>query len=198
MHNIFNSTDIWIMRKKKFALPRQPKSPMESFGLVSGQFSRAFKRHLGFQVPLPSAPLLSFQLPLPFVPHSHFAIPAFNSSTDWNLNLAQTEMHIPQAPLARTDSEDIFDGPGSITAEEAASIPDALLDASIATDTAPSTSTPRAKRSISLNPKSPKFIRRMASSRATDNPGDGEADIEGSCPKALDARTTGTAAADVD
>ncbi|KAK1220311.1 hypothetical protein PQX77_016936 [Marasmius sp. AFHP31] len=57
-----------------------------------------------------------------------------------------------------TKSEDyMFDGPGSITAEEAANIPNSLLDASNATDT------------------SPGFIRHMASSRATVNTGDSEA-----------------------
>ncbi|KAK1215038.1 hypothetical protein PQX77_022371 [Marasmius sp. AFHP31] len=151
MHDLFNSIDICNTRKK-FALPRQPKSPMESFGLVPGQLFRALKRHLGFQPPLPFAPLLAFQLPLPSVPHTQFAIPALNPSTDLTLDLDHAVMHFPQATLARTESEDyMFDGPGSITAEEAANIPDSLLDAP------------------------PGFIRRMASRRATDNAGDGEA-----------------------
>ncbi|KAK1225918.1 hypothetical protein PQX77_011115 [Marasmius sp. AFHP31] len=167
MHDLCNSTHI-CNKRKKLAMPRQPNSPMDSFGLGPGHLFQALKRRLGFQRRLPIAQLPSFQQPPPLVPHTKFAQVA-TSSTEFISNLEQTVMHTHQAPLERTESEDFFDGPGSITAEEAANIPDELLDASVATDTEPSTSTPRAKRSISLNPKSPKFIRRMASSRATDN-----------------------------
>ncbi|KAL0057262.1 hypothetical protein AAF712_016098 [Marasmius tenuissimus] len=179
MYDLLYSSQIWSTRKKS-ALPRQPKS----FGLAPGHLFQALKRHLGFHQPLPFAPLLSLQPPPPFVPHTHFAqvftqasidIPA-SSSTDCILNLDKIIMHIPQAPLGRTESEDdMFDGPDSITAEELANIPDSVFDASNATDAGPSTSTPRAKRTISLMSKSPKFLRRTASKRATQNTGTSEA-----------------------